>query len=137
MIFPIVVPPDPRGPWFVQTWIYIISERFHVNMSSSSSVVLEKKIFKWPHPRFCIFVIISPLKRTWPLICKILNSLYLRTICTKFYWNWPAASREEDFKKNSVNFYSFAIISPWGRGVSFICTILNPLCLRMICPNFG
>ena len=33
-------------------------------------------------PHFCIFVIISPLKRTWPLICTILNSLYLRMICT-------------------------------------------------------
>jgi hypothetical protein len=42
----IVAPPDLWGPWFVQTWIYIISESFHVNMSSSSSVVLERKIFK-------------------------------------------------------------------------------------------
>jgi hypothetical protein len=41
-----------------------------------------------------------------------------------------AGSGEEDFKKFSVNFYSFAIISPWGRGLSFIC-------LRMICANFG
>jgi hypothetical protein len=40
------------------------------------------------------------------------------------------------FKKFSGNFYSFAIISPWGRGLSFICTILNPLCLRMLCANF-
>jgi hypothetical protein len=24
----------------------------------------------------------SPFKRTWPLICKILNSLYQRMICT-------------------------------------------------------
>jgi hypothetical protein len=42
MVFPIVALPDPRGPWFVQTWIYIISEIFHVNMSSSGSVVCEK-----------------------------------------------------------------------------------------------
>ena len=46
MVFPTVAPPDPWGPWFVQTSIYIISESFHVNMSSSGSVVLEKKIFK-------------------------------------------------------------------------------------------
>jgi hypothetical protein len=46
MVFPIVAPPDPRGPWFVQTEVYIISESFHVNMSSSGSVVLEKKTFK-------------------------------------------------------------------------------------------
>jgi hypothetical protein len=29
MVFPIVAPTDPRGPWFVQTWIYIKSESFH------------------------------------------------------------------------------------------------------------
>jgi hypothetical protein len=27
-----------------------------------------------------------PFKRTWPLICKILNSLYLRMICTIEVW---------------------------------------------------
>jgi hypothetical protein len=52
MVFPIVAPPDPRRPWFEQTWILIISESFHVNMSSSGSVIYEKKIFKWPHPIF-------------------------------------------------------------------------------------
>jgi hypothetical protein len=67
----------------------------------------DKKIFKWPHP---IFVIISPLKRTWPLIFIILNSLYLMMICTEFDCNWPACSGE-DFKF-SVNFYFFAIIFP-------------------------
>jgi hypothetical protein len=64
MVFPIVAPPKPWGPWFEQTWIYIISESFHVNMSS----VLEKKICQWPHP---IFVIISHLNRNWPLIWTI------------------------------------------------------------------
>jgi hypothetical protein len=43
-VFPIVAPPDPRGPWCVHFWIYIVSESFHVNMSYSDSVVLEKKI---------------------------------------------------------------------------------------------
>jgi hypothetical protein len=59
MVFPFVAPPDPRGPWFVQTWIYTLSESFHVNMSSSGSVVLEKKIFKWPsYPifAFCAYL---------------------------------------------------------------------------------
>jgi hypothetical protein len=50
--FPIVVPLDPWGPWFEETWIYIISESFHVNMTYSGSVVLEKKMFKLPHPIF-------------------------------------------------------------------------------------
>jgi hypothetical protein len=44
-VFPIVAPPEPQGPWFVQTWIYIMSESFHVNMSSSGSMVLKKIFF--------------------------------------------------------------------------------------------
>jgi hypothetical protein len=47
MVFPIVAPPDPPGPWCEQFWIYITLESFHVNMTYSGSVVLEKKIFKW------------------------------------------------------------------------------------------
>jgi hypothetical protein len=43
-----------------------------------------RSFLKWPYP---IFVIISPLMRTWPLICKILNSLYLWMMCSKFNWN--------------------------------------------------
>jgi hypothetical protein len=48
--FSILWPPDPRGLWFEETWIYIISESFHADMTYSGSVVLEKKIFKWPTP---------------------------------------------------------------------------------------
>jgi hypothetical protein len=62
MVFPIVAPSDPRGPWFQETWIYIISQSFHVNMTYSGSVFLEKKIFKWPHPIFA-FLWLSPLWR--------------------------------------------------------------------------
>jgi hypothetical protein len=67
-----------------------------------------------PNP---IFVIISPLKRTWPLNCTILNYLYLRMICTKFYWNWLAGSGEEDFKKNFSKFLLFCYYLPLGKGV--------------------
>jgi hypothetical protein len=42
-------------------------------------------------------VIISPLKRTWPIIWRNLNSLHARIICTKFDWIWPAGSGEDDF----------------------------------------
>jgi hypothetical protein len=45
MVFSIVAPPNPQGPWFEQTWIYIMSESFHVNVSSSGSVVFEKEDF--------------------------------------------------------------------------------------------
>jgi hypothetical protein len=37
------------------------------------------------------------------------------------------------FKENSVYFYSFAIISPSGRVILFVCTKLNPLHPKIIC----
>jgi hypothetical protein len=52
-------PSRPRGPWFEETWIFIISENFHVNMTYSGSVVLEKKTLKWPYLIFAI-TCISP-----------------------------------------------------------------------------
>jgi hypothetical protein len=55
-----------------------------------------KRFLKDPS-HFYIFVIISPLKRTWPLIWINLNSLHPRIICSKFDWFWPAGSGEEDF----------------------------------------
>ena len=64
---PIVAPPDPRGPWCEQFWIYIILESFHVNMTYSGSVVLGKKIFQLPHPIFG-YLWLSPLwRRSGPL----------------------------------------------------------------------
>jgi hypothetical protein len=135
MVFPIVALSDPRGPQFLQTWICTISGSLCVNLSYSGFVVLGK-ILKWP-TLFCIFVIISTLKRTWPLICASLNSLYLGMSCTKFDWNWPAGSGEKGFRKFSVNFYSFFYYLPLRKGLSFTCVILNPLHLRIICANFG
>jgi hypothetical protein len=56
--------PYSGSSWLLETltWIYIISESFHVNMSSSTSVALEKNILKWPHPIFA-FLWLSPLWR--------------------------------------------------------------------------
>jgi hypothetical protein len=50
--FPYCDPSWATRPWFEETWIYIMSESFHVNMTYSGSVVLEKKIFKCPNPIF-------------------------------------------------------------------------------------
>jgi hypothetical protein len=88
-------------------------------------------------PHFYTFVIISPLKRTWPFIWTNLNSLHPRIMCTKFDWIWPAGSEEEDFLKFSMYFYSFAIISPWRGAIQFLWTNLNPLHSRMICAKSG
>jgi hypothetical protein len=51
--------------------------------------------------------------------------------------NWSAGSRDKAVWKFSVYFYSFAIISPWNTGLSFICTILHLLYLKVICAKFG
>jgi hypothetical protein len=64
---------------------------------------------------FYIFVIISPLKRTWPFIWTNLNSLHPTIVCTKFDWIWPAGS-EEDFKKNFCVFLLFRHYLPLEKG---------------------
>ena len=71
------------------------------------------------------------------IIWTNLNPLHPRMICTKFEQNWTSGSGEEDFLKNSVNFYIFVIISPWKWPMVIIWTQLNPLPLRMICAKFG
>jgi hypothetical protein len=43
--FPYLAPPDPRGQWCEQVWIYIISASFPVNTTYSCRVVLKKMIF--------------------------------------------------------------------------------------------
>jgi hypothetical protein len=58
-------PSRPPGPWCELFWMYIISESFHVNMTYSGSVVLEK-IFNWPYPIF-VFLWLSPLRGPGPL----------------------------------------------------------------------
>jgi hypothetical protein len=42
--FPYHHPSQPQGIMILKTWIYIISESFHVNMNYSGSVVLKKKL---------------------------------------------------------------------------------------------
>ena len=48
---------------------------------------------------FSLFIslIISPWKRAGPFIWTNLNPLHPRMLCTKFGWNWPSGSWEEDF----------------------------------------
>jgi hypothetical protein len=60
-----------------------------------------------------------------------------------FFFNFFFSS---DFLRNKIdpmplkNFSQFLhsrYYLPLGKGLSFICKILNPFCLRMICANFG
>jgi hypothetical protein len=64
---------------------------------------------------FYIFVIISPLKRTWPFIWRNLNSLHPRIVCTKFDWIWPVGSGE-DFKQIFTVFLLFCNYLPLRKG---------------------
>jgi hypothetical protein len=87
--FPYCVPTRPPG-----TMMWTILNQHYIRKLLSKWPILAqwfwRKIIIWPPPQFCIFVIISALKKTWPFIWTIYNFLYPRMICTKFDWNWPA-----------------------------------------------
>ena len=69
---------------------------------------------------FCFFVIISPCKRVWSLICINLNSLYPRMNCVKFGWNWPSGSGGKIFEFRQCIF-AILLSSPlWKRVGLFI-----------------
>jgi hypothetical protein len=85
------------SPSFYDTWIFSLKGWFVPSLVKIGLVVLEKKIFKWPHPIF-IFWWLSPLWRgPGNFIWINLNSLHPGIICTKFDSIWPACSGEEDF----------------------------------------
>jgi hypothetical protein len=74
MVFPILVQSNLRGPSPEQTRICTMSGSFHINLSFCGLVVLEIKSLNDPILILVIFVITSPLKRTWPYIWTIFNS---------------------------------------------------------------
>jgi hypothetical protein len=92
-LFWLSVSTEDWGPWSELTLICTSWGCLDVNLRffwlSDSWEDLNSK--RTP-PYFPLFMIISPLKRTWPLIWKILNSLYSRMICIKFEWKWLAGS---------------------------------------------
>ena len=95
-------------------------------------VVLEKKIFK-----FLYFIIISPDKRQWSFIWTNLNPLYWWMLCTKFGWNRPSGSCEEDFF-NLVNVFSlFPYYLPLEKGRAFHLKNLKSLQPKIFCAKFG
>ena len=80
----------------------------------------------------------SPCRRAWLFILKKnLNFLYPRMLYARFGWNWPCNTEVENFQIFSIYFNYFAIISPWGRVLAFICTNLNSIYPRMLCTKFG
>jgi hypothetical protein len=119
----IVAPPDPRRPWFEQTRIYIISESFPVNMSSSGSVD-----FQLITLYFCISVIISHWKSNWPFFWTNQQLLILFTQG----WFVPSLTEigllileEEIFFNINTCKYGFPYCGPFRSPGTMICTNLN------------
>ena len=84
------------------------------------------------------FVIISPWKRTGPLIWINLNSRHPKMICGKFGWTLTLWFWRRRFL-NLVNvfFCYFGNITPRKRAWPFIWINLNLLHTRMTCAKFG
>ena len=82
-----------------RAWPFIFTQGCLVpSLVEIGPVVLEKKFFfKISSVYFRYLVITTPWKRAWPFILTNLNPLYPRMLCTKFGWNWPSGSWEEDF----------------------------------------
>ena len=105
-VSPIVAPPYPQGPWFEQTWIYIIWGWLPANLSFLGHIVFEKKIFK-------DFLYIF-LCKTWSPNCgptlppgtMIWTNLYLhymRMLPLKVELFWHNSFWEEYFERFSLN----------------------------------
>jgi hypothetical protein len=68
-------------------------------------------------PHFYIFVIISPLKRTWPFIWWNLISLHSRIIRAKFDEFWLDVLEKKIFK-NVQCIFTLLLLPPLGEGQS-------------------
>jgi hypothetical protein len=123
IVSPLVARTDSRGSWFEQTWIYIMSESFHVNLNSSGSVILEKKLLQWPHKFFC-FCDYLPFEQELALYLYNLESrkddlyqVWLQIVC----WFWR---RRFIFNINTCK-YGFPYCSPSQPLGTMIWTNLN------------
>ena len=101
MVSPIVASPDPRGPWFSQTWICTMSESFHVNLNFSGSVVLEKKIFKdFSYISTCKngLPYCGPIQPPGAMILTNLNLHYVKKLPCKFELFWQVVLEKKIFQ---------------------------------------
>ena len=66
----------------------------------------------------CIFTILKsfPLRKVGPFLLTELNPLHPRIICTKFGWNWPTGSGEDNFLKFVKVFLQFCNYLPYEKG---------------------
>jgi hypothetical protein len=126
-----MVPSDPQGPWFLQTWIYISSESFHINMSSSGSVL--EKIFRWPHPVFTFLWLSLLCRRSGPLLKKVVfplpkDDLY-QVWLNLAHWFW-----RRNFLKIFSVFLLFCFYLPLEKRVPLhLNTLESPLSKDNLC----
>jgi hypothetical protein len=86
-----------------------MSESVRVNLNFSDLAIM--RFLNYVLTIF--FVIISPLKRTWPplFFFNKLHFHYPWIICTKFDWNWPVGSSDGDFWSNTYKKW-FSLLWP-------------------------
>jgi hypothetical protein len=136
MDFPIVAPPDPRGPWCEQFWIFIISESFRVNLIYSSSVVLVKKIFIRPHPIFAFLWLSLLWRGPGPLFeqfrIPFTQEWFIQVLLKLACWFW-----RRRFFKNFSLFLLFRDYFPLKKGNPLHLNNLESPPPRMICAKYG
>ena len=86
---------------------------------------------------FRYFVIISPWKRTGFFIWINLNTLHPKMLCSKFGWNSPSGSGEDNFLNFVKVFLLFRNHLPLEKGWDLQFNKFNPFHQRMHCAKFG
>jgi hypothetical protein len=131
MVFPTVTPPNPRGPWFEETWIYVISESSHVNMTYSGSVVLEKKTLKLPDPIF-VFLWLSPLWRGSSPLFEQFRIPFTQAWFESSFIEFDIVFPEIFFFNINICKYGFPFCGPTQPPGTMMWTILNLHYIRML-----
>jgi hypothetical protein len=89
ILYPIVAPHNPQGPWIKCNWFCTISWSTCVNLNFYGTVVHEKKIFKLPYPIFALLWL-SPFEEDLDLY---LNKLEFPSCMKCLYQVWLKLAR--------------------------------------------
>ena len=96
----IMAPPDPWGPWSLQTWFCTMLLSLHVIFSFSGTVVLLQKIFE-----ICFYIELckhsfpycGPTRPPGAMILTNFNLRYVWKLQNKLQLSWSCGYLEEDF----------------------------------------
>jgi hypothetical protein len=126
-------PSQHQGPWYEQTWIYILSESFHVNKNSFGLAIFENNIFKLTHPIFAFWWLFLlwrelchyfvkfwiPFSQGWFVPSLILNwragsveVFFL--IQTHVSVVFPIVAGDHDFNKLEYTLFQKALMKIWA-----------------------